>query len=143
MEAFAPEAVHRTLLDAARPTLVYRADRPLAPQQRALRNQLAELVACPDAEGDLDLRIEHRPRRDGFTETRFVVTSEPGARVPGRLLVPEDSPRPVPIFLCLQGHSRGMRLSLGEGDRETIGERDFALQAVNRSRADALCHGLV
>jgi hypothetical protein len=57
--------------------------------------------------------------------------------------VPEDSPRPVPIFLCLQGHSRGMRLSLGEGDRETIGERDFALQAVNRSRADALCHGLV
>ena len=135
MQAFAPEAVHRRLLDAARPALAYRADRALAPQQRALEHKLTELLACPEAEADLDLRIEHRRGRDGCTETRFLITSEPGARVPCHLLVPDDAPRPVPVFLCLQGHTSGMQLSLDRGDGETLGERAFALQAISRGYA--------
>ena len=82
MQAFAPEAVHRRLLDAAQPALAYRADRAQAPQQRALEDKLAELLACPAAADDLDLQIEHRRVGAGFTEIRFLITSEPGARVP-------------------------------------------------------------
>jgi dienelactone hydrolase len=135
MQAFAPETVHRRLLDAARPALAYRADRALAPQQRALKDKLAELLACPEAEGDLDLQIEHRRSRDGVAETRFLITSEPGARVPCHLLVPDGAPRPVPVFLCLQGHTSGMQLSLARSEGETVGERAFALQAVRRGYA--------
>ena len=135
MDAFAPETVHQRLLDAARPALGYRADRALAAQRRALEDKLTELLACPEAAGDLDLRIEHRRRRDGFTETRFLLTSEPGARVPCHLLVPDGARCPMPVFLCLQGHSSGMHLSHGQGDGEAIGERDFALQAVRRGYA--------
>jgi dienelactone hydrolase len=125
---FAPEAVHRGLLDAAHPKLAYTDARPLAAQRAALVDKLAELLACPEAEGDLDLQIEYHRRGDGFTETRFLITSEPGARIPCHLLVPEAAEHP-PVFLCLQGHTSGMHLSL---DEKAQGDRDFALQAVRR-----------
>lgn len=130
MQAFAPEAVHRRLLDAARPALAYTAGGAVAAQQAALAAKLAELLACPKAEGDLDLQVSHHRSGDGFTETRFLITSEPGACIPCHLLLPEHAPRPVPVFLCLQGHSSGMRLSVGEGEAD--GDRDYALQAVGR-----------
>lgn len=133
MEAFAPEAVHRLLLAEASPALAYSGGRPQASQRVALKEKLAELLACPEAGGDLDLRIEHHRRGGGFTETRFSITSEPGARVPCHLLVPDDAPRPVAVVLCLQGHSSGMHLSLGRGEPE--GDRDYALQAVRRGHA--------
>jgi Acetyl xylan esterase (AXE1) len=133
MQTFAPEAVHRRLLDGARPALAYTPGRALAAQQAALAAKLAELLACPRAERDLDLQVDHRRSGDGFSETRFLITSEPGARIPCHLLLPEHAPRPVPVFLCLQGHSSGMRLSLGRGEAD--GDRDFALQAVGRGYA--------
>jgi dienelactone hydrolase len=129
--AFAPETVHRRLLDAARPMLAYTDAGPLAAQRAALREKLAELVACPEADGDLDLEIESRRRAGDTTETRFLITGEPGARIPCHLLVPDDAPRP-PVFLCLQGHTSGMHLSL---DEKAAGDRDFALQAVRRGYA--------
>jgi dienelactone hydrolase len=133
MHAFAPEVVHRKLLDGARPTLAYTASRSLPVQQAALRDKLAELLACPEDEGDLDLQIDQRRSGDGFSEARFLITSEPGARIPCHLLVPERAPRPVPLFLCLQGHTSGMDVSLGRGD--AAGDRDYALQAVRRGYA--------
>jgi dienelactone hydrolase len=129
--AFAPETMHRTLLDAARPALAWTDARQPAPQRAALSERLAELLACPGADGDLDLEIESRRRGDGFTDTRFLITSEPGARIPCHLLVPENVPRP-PVFLCLQGHTSGMHLSR---DEKAPGDRGFALQAVRRGYA--------
>jgi dienelactone hydrolase len=129
--AFAPETVHRRLLDTARPNLAYTDTRPLAAQQAALADKLRELLACPQAQGDLDLDVEWRRRGDGFTETRFLITSEPGARIPCHLLVPENAQHPQ-VFLCLQGHTSGMHLSL---DEKAEGDRAFALQAVRRGHA--------
>jgi dienelactone hydrolase len=129
--AFAPETVHRELLDAARPALAYTDTRPLAVQRTALSDKLRELLACPQARGDRDLHVERRRRGDGFTETRFLITSEPGARMPCHLLVPDDAHQPQ-VFLCLQGHTSGMPLSL---DEEALGDRAFALQAVRRGHA--------
>jgi dienelactone hydrolase len=129
--AFAPETVHRRLFAAARPALAYTDARPLAGQRTALADKLAELLACPAAQGDLDLEVESRRRGDGFIETRFLITSEPGARMPCHLLVPDDARHP-PVFLCLQGHTSGMHLSLEE---QAPGDRDFALQAVRSGYA--------
>jgi dienelactone hydrolase len=129
--AFAPETVHRRLFAAVRPALAYTDARPLAAQRTALADKLAELLACPAAQGDLDLEVASRQRGDGFIETRFLITSEPGARMPCHLLVPDDAQHP-PVFLCLQGHTSGMHLSL---DEQAPGDRDFALQAVRSGYA--------
>jgi dienelactone hydrolase len=131
MQDFAPEVVHRRLLDGARPAFAWTDRRPPGPQRAALGDKLAKLLACPEAEGDLDLQMEFRRRGDGFTETRFLITSERGARIPCHLLVPEDAPCPR-VFLCLQGHTSGMHLSL---DGQAPGDRAFALQAVRRGYA--------
>ena len=135
MQAFAPEAAHRRLLDAARPALGCTTGRPLASQRAALADKLAELLACPAAKGDLDLQVEFCRRGDGFAETRFLITSEPDARMPCHLLVPEAAPRPMPVFLCLQGHSSGMHLSLERGSADAIGDRNYAVQALRRNYA--------
>ena len=129
--AFAPETVHRRLLNAARPALAWSDGRAGPTQRAALAEKLAELLACPEADGDLDLQIESRRRANRIAETRFLITSEPGARIPCHLLVPEDAACP-PVFLCLQGHTSGMHLSL---DEKVPGDRDFALQAVRRGYA--------
>jgi dienelactone hydrolase len=129
--AFAPETVHRRLFAAARPAFAYTDARPLAAQRTVLADKLAELLACPAGQGDLDLEVESRLRGDGFIETRFSITSEPGACMPCHLLVPDDAQHP-PVFLCLQGHTSGMHLSL---DEQAPGDRDFALQAVRSGYA--------
>jgi dienelactone hydrolase len=129
--AFAPETVHRRLFAATRPALAYTDAQPLAGQRTALADKLAELLACPAGQGDLDLEVESRRRGDGFIETRFLITSEPGARMPCHLLVPDDAQHP-PVFLCLQGHTSGMHRSL---DEQAPGDRDFALQAVRSGYA--------
>lgn len=134
MADLAPEAVHRRLLDAAAPALGFAVDHTVTAARRdALAAKLAELLACPEDGDDLDLRVEGETRGEGFLEHRFVLTSEPGADVPCHLLVPDGAPRPVPVFVCLQGHTSGMHLSLG---RPADGfDRDFALQAVRRGYA--------
>jgi pimeloyl-ACP methyl ester carboxylesterase len=129
--AFAPDTVHRRCLDAARPVLAWTDERPPTVQRVALADKLAELLACPEAQGDLDLEVESRRCGDGFTETRFSITSEPGARIPCHLLVPENAQHPQ-VFLCLQGHTSGMHLSL---DEKAEGDRAFGLQAVRRGHA--------
>jgi dienelactone hydrolase len=91
------------------------------------------LLACPEGYGELDLRVEAEARGEGFVERRLVFTSEPGAEVPCHLLVPEGAPRPVPVVLCLQGHTSGMHVSLGRP--AAGGGRDYALQAVRRGYA--------
>jgi dienelactone hydrolase len=135
MQAFAPEAAHRRLLDAARPVFACTTGQPTSTQRAALADKLTELLACPEAEGDLDLQVEFCRRGDGFTETRFLIASEPDARIPCDLLVPEGAPRPVPVFLCLQGHSSGMHLSLERSDADAIGDRNYAVQALRRNYA--------
>ena len=56
------------------------------------------------------------------------------------LLIPQGDV-PVPVVICLQGHSKGMHISLGRpkypGDEELIsgGDRDFALQIIREGYA--------
>lgn len=82
-----------------------------------------------------ELEIEYERKTDGATELRFTFQSEAGYRVPCHLLLPDGIERP-PVMLCIQGHSRGMHVSLGraryEDDRKLILEddQDFCVQAV-------------
>lgn len=84
--------------------------------------------------------IEYEKKIESATEIRFTFQSEEGYRVPCHLLLPDGVEKP-PVMICLQGHSRGMHISLArpkyEGDEETIngGDRDFCIRAVREGYA--------
>ena len=87
-----------------------------------------------------DTEIEYEKKIENATEIRFTFQSEEGYRVPCHLLLP-DGVEKAPVIICLQGHSKGMHISLGrpkyEGDENSIngGDRDFCVRAVQEGFA--------
>lgn len=114
-------------------------------QERA-RAKLGELLGYPYLTPDSDnLQIEWTKTDDArFDETRFSFDSEPGYSVPCHLLLPKGKQGPLPLVICLQGHTTGMHISMGrpmyEPDAQYIfdEEMDYAVQAVELGFA-ALC----
>lgn len=104
--------------------------------QEKVRQRLLERLGLPFEVCEPSLKVEWTHDKDGYTETRFVFNSERDVSVPCHLLLPKaGTGARFPLVICLQGHSKGMHISLGnpiyEGDEETIaGDRDFARQAV-------------
>lgn len=86
------------------------------------------------------LEIEHEVVSENSTEIRFTFNTECGFRSVAHLMIPNGVIRP-PVMICLQGHSKGMHISLGrikyDGDEASIsgGDRDFAVRAVNEGYA--------
>lgn len=84
--------------------------------------------------------IEYEKVENGVKEIRFTFQSEEGYRIPCHMLLPEGVENP-PVMICLQGHSKGMHISLGrpkfEGDEKSIngGDRDFCVRAVKEGFA--------
>ena len=78
-----------------------------------------------------DIEIEYDTENDIATEIKFTFQSEDGYRIPCNLMLPKGIDTP-PLVICLQGHSKGMHISLGrpkyEGDEKSIsGDRDFVM----------------
>ena len=85
----------------------------------------------------------------------FTLQTEEGYFTHCDLLLPPAQEGPLPLCVCLQGHSTGAHISLGQakypGDEDTIrgGDRDFAVRAVKEGfaalaieqRAFGLCGG--
>ena len=105
------------------------------------RQKLSELLGMDKfCKVDADLNIEFENKLDNSTEIRFTFQSENGYRVPCHMFLPDGVENP-PVIICLQGHSKGMYISLGrpkyEGDEEKIngGDRDFCVRAVKEGFA--------
>ena len=87
-----------------------------------------------------DLEIEYEKENENAIEMRFTFQSEDGYRVPCHMLLPLGVEKP-PVMICLQGHSKGMHISLGrpkyDGDEITIsgGDRNFCQRAVKEGFA--------
>ncbi|MGN0636125.1 MAG: alpha/beta hydrolase family protein [Acutalibacteraceae bacterium] len=109
--------------------------------QTAAKNKLSQLLGMDKFEKvNLDFHMEYTEKIEGATEIRFTYQSETGYRVPCHLLLPDGVEKP-PVMICLQGHSKGMHISLGrpkfEGDEDDIkdGDRDFCVRAVHEGFA--------
>jgi dienelactone hydrolase len=138
--AFGPERCLEPLLDARPRELAFRPGLDFPAWQKRVRRKLKELLGGAPERVKPNVRIESHEDNGLFRETRFVFASEANADVPCHLLVPKEATTPVPIVICLQGHSTGMHISLGrvkyKGDEECFGgDRDFALQAVKQGYA--------
>ena len=130
------------LIKAVKPACRYEGGDFSAWQSEA-RAKLRELV-CLDAierAEDIMFNLEYEKACDEYTEYRFTVSSEVGYHFPCVLRIPVGAERPVPLFICLQGHSTGFHMSLGNpmfpGDEAGLknGDRDFAVRAVKEGYA--------
>ena len=90
---------------------------------------------------DEAMEVEWVHEEDGYTEYRLRFNTETHFRALAHLLVPAGAVEPVPAVICLQGHSKGMHISLGRpkypGDEQSIngGDRDFARQVIKEGYA--------
>lgn len=117
------------------PSMQWDGIEPIEIWQERARSKLSELIGLDKmvrAEADLTIEFEHAHK--AFREIRFRFQSEPGYDVPCHLLIPTGKEhQPSPTVICLQGHSKGMHISLGRTrfpDEKIEGDRDFAIRAV-------------
>ena len=140
MPFFAPEDCHKVGLQNFSPSLAYRPGEDFSKWQEKAKAQLVDLLGDQPQAVPLNVRVEWKEERDSYQEIRFLFTAEEGADVPCHLLLPKQGEGPYPVVICLQGHSTGMHISLGNpkypGDEKSIaGDRDFAVQAVKQGYA--------
>ena len=129
------------LLDTAAPSMRWDGKTAVADWQKEARQQLSALLGIPEiepyrTEPSLTIEFDRICEEEGFREIRFRFFSEENVSVPCHLVQPLNADKPLPVVICLQGHSKGMHISLGRpiypGDEETChgGDRDFAVRAV-------------
>ncbi len=132
--------LHLQLGTAMTPSMAFRPELDFETQKAAIRNKLLEVLAIPEKLTD-PIAIVTSSRTDDprFDEYCFEFESEPNFFIPGHLLLPKGTKKPLPVIICLQGHAPGMFVSLSrdsEGNpKPSKGDRDFAIQAVTRGYA--------
>jgi hypothetical protein len=130
-----PSDFHEAALKRITPTCAFKGT--LEPWRAQLAQGFKQLVGWDDAQprGPLDVQELEREETETYVRRKLVFSSEPGAHAPCHLLIPRKLSGKAPAVICLQGHTTGYHLSIGQakfpGDAESIaGDRDFALQAV-------------
>ena len=110
--------------------------------QKKCREKLWDLLGMDKfVQVDPDYRVEWERETDDYREIRFTYATEANFRAVAHILIPKEGEAPFVPVICLQGHSKGMHISLGrpkfEGDEKTIkgGDRDFAIRAVKEGCA--------
>ena len=99
------------------------------------REKLLDLLGLPIEKAKNDNFKAEAPEIKGdLTYIRFTFESEDGYEVPACLVKKTELSEKAPLVICLQGHSTGMHISLGElkypGDA-IEGGRDFAVRAAH------------
>ena len=132
-----PLELHLQQLSRLKPALRYNGTAPFAAWQSEARLKLRELLGMEHFQAcALDFQAEGWEDKGHYRRRCLSFQSEAGYRVPGWWLEPRELPSPARVMICLQGHSTGMHLSLGEtkypSSDDNHGDRDFALHAIER-----------
>ncbi len=124
----------KKLAAMAKPSMRWDGTEPLEKWQERARAKLAELVGLDRMiPCEKKLEIEFDREEADFREIRFRYETEPGYFVPCHMLLPKDAALPLPTVICMQGHSKGMHISLGRTKypgEQVAGDRDFCIRAV-------------
>ena len=138
MKYMTPYEHNQSLLAKMVPSMRYDGKEPFESWQEKAGQKLMELLGLPFERCADQFTMEYAKERKEYREIRFRFQSEEGYFVPCHLLVPKGKAEPLPVVICLQGHTTGMHLSLGRskhadpGEEESaVGEdQDFAIRAV-------------
>ena len=133
-----PHELYLNQMSKTEPLLRLQEGQPLEKWRALARQRLRELLGMDQiVPCDLDFRAEETLDKEDYTRTRFTFQSEPGFRVPGYFCMPKDGDVSK-VMICLQGHSTGMHISLGETkypDDGIHGDRDFVKHAIVHGHA--------
>jgi dienelactone hydrolase len=122
------------LIGNMEPLMAYKGD-ALEEWQEKAYEKLEDLLGLPIPQCEDEFTVLEEKEGEQYKRVKFRFQSEPGYYVEATMLVPNGAKEPIPGVICLQGHSTGAHISLGEpkfpGDEEDIvGGRDFAVRAV-------------
>lgn len=139
---FSPDGGHEVVL-AKKPRLAFDEKGDFIEQQRQIKQKLRELLGTMPERVDLNPVIEYKKEEDTYTEYRIVFDVEEHVQAVCLLCIPKLGKEKYPLVICLQGHSKGMQVSMGRKyreDDEPLDEEeiDLALQALEQGYA-ALC----
>jgi dienelactone hydrolase len=125
-------------MKTVKPELAFDETKDFDTWREQVRAKLTELLGdMPKERCDLNIRVEWEKEHEDFYEKRMIYTTEPNADIPCHLLIPAGATGPLPVAICLQGHSTGMHYSLGykkfpNDSDESIASRCFAIQAIRQ-----------
>lgn len=131
-----------SVMDASTPSMRYDGKQDFNEWKKELRAKLVELTGLDKFKKcDPQFTVEHDKTTDSYREIRFTLQSEEGYTFPSVLRVPLNAKGKIPVVICLQGHSTGFHISLGEPKypRDEIsiagGDRDFAVRILKEGYA--------
>jgi len=124
-----------TVLVKKEPSMRYDGSIPFSQWQQTARKKLEELLGLPFKRCEDQFTITERFECEGYRRIDFEFQSEEGYFIPCNLLIPAFADKALPGVICLQGHSTGKHISIGEvkfeNDEKVIaGGRDFAIRAL-------------
>jgi hypothetical protein len=104
------------LVKSKTPSMSYDGKEDFALWQKRARTKLASLLGMDriNPANDDGFKIEYVREEEKFIDTRFVINGEEGYAFPLVLRVPKGASGKLPLFVCVQGHSTGMHISLGQ-----------------------------
>ncbi len=137
---FVPSEYHLNYLRTLKPEVSFRSGEDPHGWQKKLRSRLEKILGGFPARASLKAETVDKKNFPGYIRERIIFQSEPFADVPAYLLTPTKINPPFPVVICLQGHSPGMHISIGqtrnkEEEELVAGDRDLAIQAVENNYA--------
>ena len=141
-----PKELHHGFVDSSVPSMRYDGKGELSAWQSEARVKLAELIGHDEiaknaVKPEIEIEYDRYAEDLDCREIRFRVMTEANVTVPCHLCIPKDANGKLPVAITLQGHSRGMHISLARpkypDDPATIngGDRDF----VRRALKEGIC----
>ncbi len=138
---YSPDSAHLRELNQ-KPLLAFDSEKEFEPQKVEITKKLSELLGRMPKKVPLNPTVEYTKEQDTFTEYRISFDTEQDVRAVCLLCIPKQKREKYPLCIVLQGHGTGMHVSMGrklyESDTPESGDRDIALQALERGYA-ALC----
>jgi dienelactone hydrolase len=138
---YSPDETHKKLLAQKLP-LSFDGTRDFAAHQKQIKEKLTELLGETPERVPLDPIVEETVEQETFIERRISFAVEPDVRAVCILCIPKSGRKKYPLAVCLQGHGKGMHVSMGrrkyESEKPDTGDRDVAIQALKRGYA-AIC----
>ena len=140
------DLTHDELFNNQKPLLAFSPNNDYQTWKEQIREKYIECLGLKEItknDCDLDIEIEEEIEFDTYTRSRYTFKSERDTIVPCYLLIPKERKEDkLPVMICLQGHTTGFHISIGEtkydGDDELVKNHAHALDAVKLGFA-ALC----
>lgn len=112
-----PLILHQKISEQTIPSMRYTGQMGFGAWQEECRKQLKALLGMDKfIRCEPDLTITEDVTEGGMRRIHFLVQTEEGYYTHCDFLLPDNIQRPLPLCVCLQGHSSGAHISLGRQD---------------------------